>query len=469
MKSSIIILMLVSASARLSAAETVESSLRFLNGDHISGSLDAFTTEQLVWKSPILEKPSSFLLSKVFDLTMTASLPDIGARHEASVSLTNGDLVRGQLAGISDTAVELDTWFAGRMKFNRVLVSDIKINERPDLIFRGPDGLDGWKQSEDKPSWTYRSSAFHSTALGSISRDVKLPQDSTVAFDIAWRDRLRFGFIIFSDPLSNDRSLSGYELQFQQRSITLRSCKSQRYIGSTQNAVALQENEKARIEIRGSSKTGKISLYLDGKIIENWTDPDIARGGFGSGIQFTSQGTQPIQISRIEVSAWDGETEVAPRPQFRGFNGGVGNGFGQGFNQDEDDQSEEQPKPEVTKTGRMELRNGDSIAGEVLSIEGGIITVKTSFRDVKLPVEALRSLALKPVDLETPILKNGDVRAFFPDGSSLVFRLDEVHEDAIVGFSQNFGIATFKLSAFSRIEFNLYDADFEGIRASGKL
>ena len=112
----------------------------------------------------------------------------------------------------------------------------------------------------------------------------------------------------------------------------------------------------------------------------------------------------------------------------------------------------------------MELRNGDSIAGEVQDIVDGMIRVKTQFREVKLPVEALRSLALKPVDLEESIRKNGDVRAWFPDGSSLVFRLDQVGDGTITGFSQNFGTATFKLAAFNRIEFNIYELDLEDVR-----
>ena len=59
------------------------------------------------------------------------------------------------------------------------------------------------------------------------------------------------------------------------------------------------------------------------------------------------------------------------------------------------DQPEEK-KPEVEKPreGRMELRNGDSISGEVTGIEDGRILVQTPFRDVRLPLESLRSLNL---------------------------------------------------------------------------
>lgn len=446
------------ALARISSAAEADSTVRFANGDHLTGSLVSLGTDKLIWKSPILESPTPFLLGKVLDLSMTAEQPDIAARHEASIALTNGDLVRGQLAAVSDEAVELDTWYAGRMKFNRLMISEIRIAERPDIIYRGPSGLDGWKQSGKEPAWVYQNSGFRSTDQGSIARDMDLPQECGVAFDIEWRDRLMMKLVIFSNDLTNSRPTSGYEIQFQQQNIQLRSCKGSRYIGNTSAAASLQENEKAHIEVRASSKTGKISLYVDGQIIENWTDTELARGEFGKGIHFIAENVVPMRVSRIEVSTWDGEVEKAPERRGRAMNRGM-------IEDGEGDTTP--PVEEKPKNGRMELRNGDSIAGEVLAIEGGLLKVKTPFRDVRLPIESLRSLTLKPVDLERCIRKNGDVRAWFPDGSSIVFRLDQVGEGTLTGFSQNFGNATFKLSAFNRIEFNIYNSGLEEIRTAG--
>jgi hypothetical protein len=439
---------------RLFAGQSGESVVRFSNNDHLSGSLQSLTTETLVWNSLILENPTSFRLEKVLDLTMAGEQPDVDSRHEASISLTNGDIVRGQLAGVSDDVVELDTWYAGRMRFNRLMISDIGIAERPILVYKGPLGLDGWKQSGEKPSWIYQNSGFRSIGSGSIARDVKLPEECRVAFDIGWRDSLSLKVVVFSDDLASDRPSTGYELSFQQRTISLRSCNGSRFIGQSSHVVSLQENEKGHVEIRASRKSGKVSLYLDGKGIENWDDPDLAHSAFGSGIHFISQGSSPVHVSRIEAGIWDGETEKIVTARMRALNR---------FRIEMADDSEPEPE-EKTAPGRMELRNGDSLVGEVLSIGNGAINLKTTFREVKLPIEAFRSLSLKPVDLERCIRKNGDVRAWFPDGSSLVFRLDEAGEETISGFSQNFGNATFKMAAFNRIEFNIYDRDLMDIR-----
>lgn len=458
-----VIAVMAAALAHVSAADGVKSTVRFSNNDQLFGSMESLTTEQLVWKSPILEKPASFFLKDVLELTLAADQSSIAAKHEASVTLTNGDVVRGQLATVTDELVELDTWFAGRMKFNRLMISDIKIAGRPDFIYRGPTSLDGWQQSGDKPAWIYQNSGFCSGAAGSIARNVDLPDECAIAFTAAWKGSFGLKLVFFSDDLASDHPTTGFEMNFQPRSIYLRSCKTQKSIGHTLNAVALQENEKARIEVRASLRSGKVCVFVDDEIIDVWTDPDIARNGIGRGIHFISLNSSPVQISRIEIGAWDGEIDKLPDPQalggLRRF--GIQGGPQGGLNMQ--DEPEPAPKEKPDKQ-RMELRNGDSITGEVVSIIDGMITVKTPFREVKLPVEALRSVALKPVDLERCKRENGDVRSWFPDGSSIVFRLEGVGEGTLTGYSQNFGTASFRIAAFSRIEFNIYDPNFEDIR-----
>jgi hypothetical protein len=103
----------------------------------------------------------------------------------------------------------------------------------------------------------------------------------------------------------------------------------------------------------------------------------------------------------------------------------------------------------------------------VISIAEGMITLKTSFDEVKLPVSRLRNIMLKPASLEEPKRMIGDVRGWFLDGSSLVFRIDQVDADKIRGFSQNFGSAEFNLKAFSRLEFNIYSQKLESLRDGG--
>ena len=85
---------------------------------------------------------------------------------------------------------------------------------------------------------------------------------------------------------------------------------------------------------------------------------------------------------------------------------------------------------------------------------------------MKLPVERLRTLALKSISPERAIRRNGDIRVFFTDGSQLVFRLDAVEQGRLVGSSQNFGRALFGMDSIERIEFNIYDPALEPMRSA---
>ncbi len=444
------------ATSLLLPAVAQDSVVRFANGDLLSGSMQSLGPDQLVWNSPVLEKPTPFFLRSVLDLTLSPAAPEIKADHEAVVTLTNGDVIRGQLATVTEAAVSLDTWFAGRLTFNRLMVADVKIDERSDFAYRGPTGMDGWKTSEDKV-WTYNRLAFVSKGTGGIAREDLLPEECVVSFDASWKgDSFGLKLVLFSEEPGKESPTTGYEMSFQRGSVYLRNCRTQSFLGSAHSA-ALAEQDRVTIEVRASRKSGKVCLYINRRIVEVWTDPEVARGKFGNTLHFISQNPMPLRISRIGVGPWDGVVQDTPEPRVGmirqlGMQGGA-----------------ETPKPatkEPSKEGRMLLANGDSIDGEVTSIENGVMSVKTGLGEIKLPVSRLRTVAMKKVDLERCIRRNGDIRGWFPDGGSIVFRLDSVADGSFTGTSQNFGTATFKLAAFDRIEFNIYDPELEDKRAA---
>lgn len=444
--------------ALLSAAEESVSTVRFSNKDRLTGTIESLSPETLVWKSPILEKPTPFFLKDVLDLTLPPEVPQVPARHEASVTLTNGDVLKGQLASVGDGIIGLDTWFAGRLELNRLMVSDIRINQLPDLIYRGPTGLEDWKQTGDKDGWTYQKEGFQSSSPSSIERNMKLPDECSISFDIAWRGSLALDLGFFSKDAVVANPTDGYVLTIRNRYLSLRNNSDQTAPGESATSEALQENEKARIEVRASLKTGKVCVFVDGEIINVWTDPDVSKLNVGRGVRFTAPTKAPLRISRIEVSGWDGEVDKVPEPKNEHDM----------MDEDEDAPAEEHPSAEKPAPGRMELRNGDSLDGQVQSIEGDMISIKTPFRDVKLPIEILRTISLKPAELERCKREYGDVRGWFPDGTSVVFRLDDVKPGILSGSSQNFGRADFKTAAFNRIEFNIYNTEYEEIRAAEK-
>jgi hypothetical protein len=439
--------------------------VRFSNGDQLTGEVLALSGDKLSWKSQLLKEPAEFDLGHIVDLNMPAGKAGEAepGGHKAVLEMTNGDFIEGRLAGLGDEEIKLKTPYAGDLTIRRVNVKAVSISRSSDYIYRGPNSLEEWTLS-GAGSWQFRGGALHSKSPGGIAREVEFPEECVIAFDASWRGAFRPKIIFFSSDVSSTNPDAGYELVFQGNSVHVKKCGSNNWLGHSTNAGVLRENEKARIEIKASRKSGKILLYVDGEIIDLWEDAEVADGKFGKGFHIVAQDSSTLRISNIGVGEWDGYHEEVPDRQ-AGLGGRV---FRGGFDFDGAEFGEEEAEEE-TPEGRMVLINGDSIEGEVLKVDGNDITLKTPFSEVTFPIVRLKNIVLKKADMETVKLYKGDVRATFGDGSRLVFRFDGMDGDKILGYSQHFGEARFSKDSFSRIEFNIYDKKMDSMRQRDDL
>lgn len=440
-----------------------EAVVRFANGDQLTGEVQSLTLEKLTWKSKILEEPAEFGLKHVLELNMPAAMgvedADV-AEHEAVLEMTNGDTIKGQLSGLTDDEISLKTWYAGNLVFRRVNVESVKITRTSEIHYRGPTGIDEWTQSNEAIGWTFKAGELVSEGTSGIAREIDFPDECKIAFDATWNGAFRPRIIFFSNDVKTSSPTSGYEMVFQGNSVHVKKAGSNTWLGHSTNAGVLRENESARIEIRASIKSGKILLFVDDEFIDMWEDDAVKADALGKGFHLITQDNSPLRISNILVSEWDGYTDNLPEKVNR-FQGGRGFRGNWDFEQQSDEEDKEE---EELNEGRMVLLNGDSIEGEVLGIEGEIIRLKTPLAEVSFPVSRLKNIVLKPADMETPKFYSGDVRATLSDGSRMVFRLDGVNGDSLVGFSQNFGKAEFAKGAFKRIEFNIHNRNLEHLR-----
>ncbi len=453
MKSSYLLLIFLTCAL----AQEEKGVIRFQNGDQLTGQMEALSVEQLTWSSEILKEPAEFDLKHVVDVTMPPRLnsPEGQTGHQASLQMTNGDSINGRLAGLTDDEIRLNTWYAGELTFRRVNVQSVEISQAADIFYRGPNSIEEWTQARKEGGWTVEGGALHTDTPAGIARELEFPDECKIAFDASWSPgTFRPRIIFYSSDITSSNPGAGYELVFQGNSVQLRESGTNNLLGNPVSAGNLRVNEKARIEIRASLKSGKFLLFVDGELLEMWEDGDVDRDELGKGFHIVSQDSSPLRISNIELSAWDGYVDEVPNRNARFQRGDFGDGFD--FAGEE---METEPEKEVAPEGRMVLRNGDSIAGEVTGITDEQITLKTSFTEVTFPVSRLKNIVLKPADMETPKRMAGDVRATLADGSELVFQLNGVEGDELLGFSQNFGHARFKRDAFKRIEFNIYDAE----------
>jgi len=436
--------------------------VRCTDGSRFKGSLVEITADRARFEADFLAEPVPLKLDHILEIGLPPNRGDFSGDHIAAVALSNGDILRGELIGVSDTEISLKTWYAGEMKFRRQMVDTLDIQDRPDVLYAGPTGLDGWTV-DDKDTWVYEEGILRSQHQGTISRKLDLPAKARFSFDVAWRSTPRFRFIFFSDDVESQEPDNCYILSSTNgRYVQLNKRTSRNNSVPVGNLAPLPEflsKEKIRLELLVDRKTGLIRLLVNGRIVVDWTDPEPQAGRMGGGIHFNSLDSSPLRYSRMEITSWDGVLEGKAADQDEGF-------------MEEDDAPEPKDEPEPDPT-RVRLRNNDHVAGEMLGIENGKVKLNTTYGELNLPVARLRSFALRSKKekedytlglYEKPRRYNGDVRAWFTDGTHVTFRLESADAGRLKGYAQPFGKVDFDAKAFSRVEFNIYNPEFDTLR-----
>lgn len=443
--------------AACAAAAPAEGTALFTTGDQLPGTLAAINGATGSFESSTLAAPATIHLAQLLELRSEAVTREVKADHEAVVTLTNGNVIHGQVAALSDQAVVLDTWFAGQLELRRSMVESLRVVDRARSIYSGPQGAEGWLFSGDsgQPAWHFSGGTMTSDRPGSAARDLKLPDRVAVSFDLAWKNALRFRLILFSDDLDNAAPPNAYVLDFNRRYTSFTKHWSagnamQRSTIGNAGIRQLGENEKVRVELFADRADGNFVLHIDGEDAATWRDPEANAGTMGGGIHLVAEDTTPLRVSRLTIEAWDGRVEES----------GTGK-----------DAKDEEAIPSGNQ--RMLLRNGDVITGRVLGVEDGRLVIETKHAKIHLPVGRMSSAVLHrdedrkdPELYQRPKLMNGDVRAWFPEGGCVVFRLDGIEGEHFVGFNQAFGTARFRREAFGRVEFNIYKDELEPLRSA---
>jgi len=107
------------------------------------------------------------------------------------------------------------------------------------------------------------------------------------------------------------------------------------------------------------------------------------------------------------------------------------------------------------------------VIGSIKKIEQNIATLGTDFGEVRVPLRLMRNIMLDELEDEDRMEVN-DVRAWFHEGGYVTIKLKSFDGKTIKGYSQVYGDADFKISAFSRIQFNIWDRNLDPARLSGE-
>lgn len=442
-------------------APGAETRLDFDNGDSLAGSMVDIDERGLHWNSPAFAGPQVFRLDRVDQLTLPVSgelhLPE--GNHLAVVTLTNGDELRGCLTRLTDKEVGLSTQYAGDLVLRRDMVEALRIEDRPEILYAGPEGLDGWVQSQEE-GWSYEPGELVCRKTSSIGRDVGRHSKIRLRFDVEWQSNAKFSVYLHCDSEDPDDMKNGYVLVCQSQYAYMRKHlrSNPATVGSQGGIVEFSQKNKVSFEILQDLETGRVRILVDGRRIDDWTENAPGADLMGGFLHFAADRDSGIRISRIRMSTWDGQVDG----EWGMDDGPVRIRMRNGLMLEDSEDAPEEPEADTSQDIR--LRNGDVIVGETLGIEDGRVRLRTTYKEITLPVPRLKSFALRTAEEAAdpelrwePIRRKGDIRAHFAEGGSITFQLVGLEDGALIGRSQTFGEATFDLSAFSSLEFNIYE------------
>jgi hypothetical protein len=426
------------------------------NGDKLSGLPQSVDEEQrLLFKSDSLSQIASFPLSNVLSINLDNWKQHPNAKTVARIQLqkrfreTTGDTILGELTELTPDSIKLDTWYGGVITLKRSMVESLKIISNAPGNYYGPNRLQEWTQSGNSGSWAFRSGALVSQAAGGIGRDLKLREKSQISFDASWKTSMRFKFQIYSSDIKDSTPDAYYEISLNRSYAYMRTRgkgnQGARVLGGgrwKQIAVKPEENH-AHFDVFANRKTGSITIYINGQraCMLQSQNPDPVN--LGTALTFVAEDKYPLEISGVTVTPWNGTTYPKPKTKIKAAPA-------------EDDKKDEQAEDTVKPPHRIILNNGDEVPGTVGKVADGRMIIETEFTPIRVPIDRIKSLSLGDSG-EEPKKYQKDIRAWFHSGGHVTLKLATFKGDKITGYSQALGDVSFDLSAFSRIDFHIYD------------
>lgn len=294
--------------ARLIAAETGatldagSATIRLSNGDFIAGKLvDSSEAKSFAWQSPIFTGPIQFPLNRIntVNFPIPAKLPQPGGDY--GFELAGGDMVFGTLKTFTGDDVELEVPGQGVLHINQSIIRRIyRWNSGAELIYFGPGGLTGWKQSIAS-AWRDEAGHLVSSQAGAVvSREFAIPPQVRMELELAWNKKPDFELSLGDTPPLNAFRFEVLEndLVVACESDSEADVKSIKQVKSGADSLQLQlllDQDKKRLLVYAPNGDLLADLKLEGKKPTSFNK-----------LQLTNK-VGNIRLERLRISRWTGE------------------------------------------------------------------------------------------------------------------------------------------------------------------
>ena len=451
---------------RLRAKQVLKDEhIHLKDGDIFRGKFSSFNLiEGVYWKHPhispqliINPKHVKYIQFAPRDTTKELNF------HSTKVTLFSGDELSGELKGMTDGILKLNTWYGGQIEIKQSSIKSL-IPSFTSLktVYQGPNNINEWtfydpssgqifsklgenpktQEIETKKkkinlahgTWKLNNGSFETkTSQSRVGRRFKeLPDRMQLDFDLDWSSYLNLYINFLTDKLDSYSKGNSYCLRLNTSYAYLYKYSLQngiaggRNMGSNVRVNLTSSGNHARISIRIDRKKNIIALYVNEKFLKKWTDTQ--KEGLpanANGLLFTSMSSNLIELSHIKISEWNGKLPDGNKS--------------------------------TTQNGTEDFilfANEDSVSGKLVGIENGKIKFKTTFAEIPIPIQTITRINMAHKN-PTATPAKGTIRAILHktqgqvSGSILSWQNGKISLK-----SDSLGTASFDQDAFERIEFD---------------
>ena len=285
----------------------------FLDGaERLSGCVRAINADgSVLLETPLAPEPVTLKPNSIKKILLSDH-PDKSPNATCGVTLSNGDILPGDVETVDGTNLTLNSSIGGHFVIPRTSIYSLQLGaHQANAIYAGPDGLDGWtRDPATADHWAFSNEAFHVRGSGKISRDFDLPQQFIVRFKLAWVNDPNIKVCFATALGSGEAPVDRYYLTFNGAGIEIkREASSGRHftpIATLQRLPKQYPGKHVTIEIRVDRLGKTLQLLLNDEPEGPFKDPlDKAPAANGLIIESIIDEASSLQLSHIELLDWN--------------------------------------------------------------------------------------------------------------------------------------------------------------------
>lgn len=408
---------------REAGAGTADSVL-LATGDRLHGKVLGIDAEgRLRLTAAHFDGEVRVLVPRLDRVILSGEKQDSGAD---TVNLTNGDRITGTISAMTSDAVVIESPAAGLLKVARKMVRSIAFGQGSGMLVEsdfGMDRMDPWSQVTGQ--WRVENGVLICYSGGqSSSLAAPSAQKEAVTFvaDVKSRSgrNINCEMILFASDKKHYYGRDSVFLQLSSHDYRIQYCQNGRTRHLRNGRYSQQGAAEGVFRFAYDPASGKTYFWYNQQSLGEWEMPFTPKEGkyvlFGC--------RQSLAIRSLRVL----EGIVPP-----GDSGNKGEA--------EEDQ--------------VVFRNKDRVSVSGLTLGDGVCRAKTSFGDVRTPLDRIRRISLATKQQERPRRRKGDVRVTTHD-SRFTLQFARLTDEFLEGGSDATGTIKVRRRAIRRIAFNIY-------------